>query len=92
MDVNSISSLTRFSVGGAAIFEQVKINHHSVSDGMSAKNPLFKIILRDLDDLYNMLAIANKADEERPCAIIIAIAPFHPQVFLLIKPAIIRPM
>lgn len=92
MVVNKIISLIIFNLGGAAIFLQVRINHHIDIDGNKVSNPLLIIILRELVDLYDIFAIVNKADEHKPWAIIIAKAPFQPQYFLVIRLEIISPI
>ena len=83
-------SLNKLIEGGAPIFAADKINHHIVIDGKIDRIPLFKKILRDLVLSYIIFAIANKADEHSPCAIIMVREASHPHIVLDIKPAIIR--
>ena len=65
--------------GGAAILVMEKRNHHKVKEGANLKIPLIRKILRVEALSYVIFAMANRADEHKPCAIIITIAPCHPQ-------------
>lgn len=72
-------SLSRLIDGGAAILVLQLINHHRVMEGKMLIIPLVKKILRVWVNSYVVLARRNSAEEDNPCAIIMARAPCHPQ-------------
>lgn len=86
--VISIISLIRLIEGGPAIFIVVKINHIIDIEGTRLSMPLVRNILRVWVVSYVILAIENIAEETRPWAIIIAIAPAQPQRVFVIVPEI----
>lgn len=92
IDVINIISLSRFSVGGAAIFTDRSINHHILKVGQIDNIPLVKYILRVCVIVYEMFAKMNRADEHRPCAIIIISAAVIPHDEKDIIPASIIPI
>lgn len=81
-------SLSRFLVGGAAIFIAQFKNHHIVIVGKIVIIPFVIKILRVWVDSYNIFDSANSLDEHRPCASIIVSAAFHPQDDIDIIPLI----
>jgi hypothetical protein len=72
--------------GGAAIFIVVKMNHNKDIEGIRLSKPFVRNILRVCVVSYVMLAIENIADETKPCAIIMASDPIHPQRVFDINP------
>ncbi len=71
-------SLRRLTEGGAAIFALQLINHHNVIEGKILIIPFVRKILRVWVNSYVELASRNRAEDDKPCAIIIARAPCHP--------------
>lgn len=77
--VINVISLSKFRDGGAAIFVAENKNHHMVIVGRKDIMPFIKNILRVELISYEMLAREKRADEDKPWAIIIRIAPVNPQ-------------
>lgn len=65
--------------GGVAILEAANMNHHKDIIGAIDIIPFVKNILRVCVISYLRLAKINKAEEVKPCAIIIDRAPHIPQ-------------
>jgi len=90
--VISITSDNKLKDGGAAILID-KIRNHSMDIlGRNSIIPFVKYLLRVLVIKYDILANENKAEEHKPCAIIINIAPAIPHKEKVIIPATIIPM
>lgn len=89
-DIMSEISLKRLIEGGAAILQIDNKNQHKEKAGKRLKIPLVKNILRVEVPSYVILARENIHEEHRPCAIIIAIEPCHPQVEQSIVPIITK--
>jgi hypothetical protein len=85
-------SLSKFKDGGAAMLAASNRNHHIESDGLNDIMPLVRNDLRVWVIEYDTLARINRAEEDRPCAIIIIIAPLIPQDVCVRVAAIRRPM
>lgn len=79
-------------VGGAAIFAAENKNQIAVINGKNANIPLVKNRLRVWVVSYIELASANRAEDESPWATIIIIEPSQPQIELVIRPAVKRPI
>jgi hypothetical protein len=92
IDVINIISLNRLSDGGAAMLAAANKNHHMASVGSIFISPFIKNMFRVWELSYTRFAKENRADDERPCAIIISIAPISPHVVLERAPASISPM
>jgi len=89
---SNIISLIRFIDGGAAMLAANMRNHHMDIVGVIAIIPLVRNDLRVCVSLYEILAKINSADEHKPWAIIISIAPDCPQEVIVIVPAISKPI
>lgn len=85
-------SLSRLIDGGAAILALTSKNHHIDMIGSVTRSPLVRLILRVWVCSYVIFASLKRADDTRPCAIIIASLPHIPIVELDITPAINRPI
>lgn len=92
IEVKSRISDARLIVGGAAIFAAENKNQIAVINGKNASIPLVKNKLRVCVVSYIELASANRAEDERPWATIIIIEPSQPQIELVIKPAVNKPI
>jgi hypothetical protein len=88
----SIISLSKLSDGGAAIFADANRNHHKDIIGADDNNPFIKYILRVWVSSYVRFARENKAEEDKPCAIIINVAPIRPNWEFDNAPASINPI
>lgn len=88
---NKISA-ARLIVGGAAMLAAENKNHRAVINGKYASIPLVINRLRVCVVSYKAFAKANRAEEDRPCAIIISITPSHPQRVFDIRPAVKSPI
>lgn len=73
-----IISLIVLIDGGAEILIAIKINHQKVILGIIEINPLKEEIFRVWYLKYKSFVNKNKADEDKPWAIIIIIAPIIP--------------
>jgi hypothetical protein len=82
----NIISPTKFKVKGPEKLHTIKMNHHDPNIGEITKLPLFNISLRECLRSYLIFAHANIPEEQSPCATIITIAPFTPQLRCLITP------
>lgn len=85
-------SLKRLMVGGAAMLVMERRNHHRAMNGEIMASPLEMYRLRVLVVSYVMFAMANRAEEDRPWAIIMKIAPYIPRGELDMAPATSSPM
>lgn len=66
IDIIKKISLIKLILGGAAMFAQQNINHHSDNIGITVKNPFVNIILRVCVILYLIFAMQNSADDLSP--------------------------
>lgn len=89
--INGISA-PRFRNGGAPMLVAIIRNHIVDIAGANIKIPLLIINARELDISQAVLVIKNRAEDDRPWAIIIITEAFHPQAELERIPAIPRPM
>lgn len=85
-------SAARFRKGGAPMFVAIIRNHIVDIAGASIRIPLLIIKARELVISYAVLVIKNKAEDERPWAIIIITEAFHPQAELERMPARPKPI
>lgn len=92
IEVKRIISEVKFNEGGAAIFAALKRKKNKAKIGNKARIPLVKKSLRVDVVSYKELARANSAEEQKPWAIIIIKAPSHPQICIVIIPAVNRPI
>lgn len=90
--VNRVSSPRRLIKGGAAILAALKRNHQRVSAGNKFISPFVRNSLRVEELSYSMLEVANMAEEQSPCEIIISRVPWRPQKEVVISPAVKRPI
>lgn len=79
-------------MGGAAILAAENRNQKAAIKGKKFIVPLVKKRLRVFVVSYNVLASANRAEEENPCAIIIIMVPSQPQMEFDIRPATSKPI
>lgn len=70
-----IISLNVLIDGGAEMFKAININHQNVRLGINVNIPFNKIMFRVWYLKYKSFTNKNKADEDKPCATIIIIAP-----------------
>ena len=91
LEINKISA-PKFKEGGAAMFLAEKQNHQNVIEGKKDIMPLVIYIPREFVVSYVIFARENIHEEQRPWAISIINAPCHPQVVLVIIPAVASPM
>jgi hypothetical protein len=85
-------SLNRLIEGGAAILAALNRNHQRAIYGEIIASPFVMYNLRVLVDSYVIFAIAKSAEEERPWAIIIKVAPKNPNLEKDSAPAIRSPI
>lgn len=81
-----IISLRVLIVGGAEIFKAENINHQNVMLGIRINNPLKSKMLRVWYLKYKSFTRRNKAEDDKPCPIIMIIAPVNPIVFNVNSP------
>ncbi len=62
----SLTSPSKFKVGGAAILPALNKNHHNPILGIKFKSPLLISSLRLLIRSYTILARQNKPEEHKP--------------------------
>lgn len=89
--INGISA-PRFRNGGAPMFVAMIKNHIIDIAGANIRIPLLIIRARELVISYAVLVIKNRADEDRPWAIIITTDAFHPHAVFDRIPASPRPI
>lgn len=77
LDIIKIS-LKVLMEGGADILIIKKRNHHMVMLGKIWINPLNREIFREWYFVYIESTNKNKPEDDKPCAIIIIIAPYRP--------------
>ena len=90
--MSRIISEVKFKVGGAAILAALNKKKNRAKIGNSARMPLVRNSLRVDVVSYRQLASANSAEEQNPWAIIIIMAPSHPQICIVIIPAVSSPI
>lgn len=88
----SIISLKVLIVGGAEMFKAINVNHQNVILGIIINNPLNIRVLRVLYLIYRSFTSKNKAEEEKPCAIIMIKAPVSPTRFIVNNPVKTNPI
>lgn len=82
----------RFKLGGLAMLHKANKNQKIAIEGNKHSSPLVKSSLRVWVTSYTVLQIANKAEEVRPCAIIITKAPCQAHWDVVIVAAIKIPI
>lgn len=80
LDIIKISLIVLI-VGGADILIAMKINHQNVMLGDIVISPLKERIFRVWYFIYMSLVRRKRAEDDKPCAIIIRILPIIPILF-----------
>lgn len=90
-DINRIS-LKVLMEGGAEILSDININHQNTMLGINENSPFNIIILRVWSLKYKSFVNRKSADDDRPCAIIIMIAPIKLMEFKVNNPVRTNPI